>query len=71
MKESETPLLPLLEVQQKPQAKHAQHVCRVPSTGPCKPYEPHVLDSVGHVLLMSFTPLAPAILPHAILPPPL
>jgi hypothetical protein len=72
---SPTPPLSLLEVHQNPQAKQPLHICR--GSGPCgsdvansvsvSPYEPWLLDSVGHVLMVHLTILAPKIYPTLLL----
>jgi hypothetical protein len=69
-KESQTPPLPLLGVQQKPLAKQLQHVCRTPGADTfrlCEPLWALLVDFVGPVLLVSSTLLAPAILPLSLL----
>lgn len=67
-----TPLLSLLEIQQKPQTKQPQRECReantdrassmVTSSISVRPCEPCIFDSVGLVLPVFLTPLSPTTL---------
>lgn len=74
-KESETLPPPSVGVPQKYQATQLWHWCREPLCRPvqalwlppslCEPLWPFLVDSVGYVLLVSSTPLAPTVLlPH-------